>query len=360
MLPTSLVMTAFLSLSSAFTNLGDEVINRMLICEIVKRTRLVALNPKMPQWYIKNLIKDLESYSDRIKITDSHCNFFLRLALAGLKRERSYLFTSPGGASRGNSSPVRDSFLAALQFLPSLRWGMVGNTFESLNTSRVLALRIAQSRGRAISVRECASRQLLLRHRIIVDVVPDLAFLLPFQDLRPKSILLISMRTSPSSSQAVLQSLIPAVSIARTLHLNPVVTWQNNNDEEYCRWIASSLGLQLKPLPTYELGRLEEACLLYDQAAAVISNRLHVLLIAASRGAKPVPILYPGEIKVRGVFSHSGLQHNTIEVGTSSTIDIQKAVASEWHTSECRQVFHENARKLTLYFNRVLGSCISE
>ena len=47
----------------------------------------------------------------------------------------------------------------------------------------------------------------------------------------------------------------------------------------------------------------------------IVSNRLHGLLIAASRGAIPVPLLNSGEQKIRGVFEQAGLAPLILEAG---------------------------------------------
>ena len=138
------------------------------------------------------------------------------------------------------------------------------------------------------------------------------------------------------------------------------MTWQVSSDAEYCEWLAGALRVDVAAPSTDGLGRFERSCAVYDEAAVVVSNRLHVLLIAASRGAKPVSILHSQERKVRAIMTDSGLSHQNIEIGISSNRQIEYLVAAEWQRSTYRALVLENAGRLTTYFDRTLGSCLPD
>jgi polysaccharide pyruvyl transferase WcaK-like protein len=224
-----------------------------------------------------------------------------------------------------------------------------------------VSLRIAQARGGAVSMRDSASREIMLANGIDVGVVPDLAFLLPLAEPQSKSTLVISIRSILATYRPrLLQHLGIVVELARSLELTPLVTWQVSSDSECCEWLASALGVDLLSPPAPGVGRFEQACAIYDDAAMVVSNRLHVLLIAASRGAKPISVLHPGERKIRAIMADNGLAHQNIEIGLSDHRQIERVVASKWESETYGELAVANVRKLTAYFDNTLGSCLPE
>jgi len=97
---------------------------------------------------------------------------------------------------------------------------------------------------------------------------------------------------------------------------------------------------------------LETACHWYSMTERVYSNRLHVLLLAANAGARPVAVLPGGNHgKVSALFADLGLSTNVV--------DMQGGTIESAHDLSWAQGLAERER-LDSYFDRLLLERVSQ
>ncbi|WP_126979478.1 polysaccharide pyruvyl transferase family protein [Frigidibacter oleivorans] len=215
-------------------------------------------------------------------------------------------------------------------------------------------------RRRGLSVRDARSQQVLRDAGIEVPVVPDLAFLQPFQSTTSEGtgqpLALISFRDQRSSLYPeALPTTKLLAELSRSRGLRPVITWQVGHDADFSRKLAADAGVDLVELGLTQ-SRLGPAQALYDNAHVIFSNRLHSLLIAGARGALPVPVLDARETKVRSVFEEAGLGATVCAFGPDIA-ERAGALLDERasHMNAVETAFHSNATRLQQFFDQHLG-----
>lgn len=340
-------MKSFISLRTQYENLGDEVINALLVRELSARMPVVALTSGVPGWYLESFRKHLPSGA-AVSFEPSSAQFYFRLATAGLS-ERSYLFLSPGDTtSRSTRFTPRDRMMRALVALPQLRLANVGASFSALGAPRADIFAASLRRSAPLTVRDLRSRAQAASEGVTLPVVPDLAYLLGRETSGRGDKALISLRQVKSTSYSQ-DIFVRVVDLVRHAGLEPVVSWQVGRDRDYCQDMARSLGISFIDFGA-ERPTLSQMAELYRQCRLVVSNRLHVLLIAAAYGAAAFPLLDGDETKVRGIFETAGLDDLIIdtdarleEVGPlivdHQGLDARFAAAFETANSELQSYF---------------------
>lgn len=140
-------------------------------------------------------------------------------------------------------------------------------------------------------------------------LVPDTAFAEPIntgEEWHTRKQLLISMRGKrPFPSQGWFDSLR---AIASEFNLQPVVITQVREDEQRSREIAEALGAEFLEWPLgSDLAHEKRLRFLYRQAAFVISDRLHVLILCALEGAVPIELVDEPTPKIQITFEQLGI-----------------------------------------------------
>ena len=353
-------MSIYLSLKTQYENLGDEVINGLMLRELCRRTNVVALAEGVPRWYIGNLKQLLGDLADKIQFVSSSTTFIRKLLAAGLFGPESLMFTSCGDVSSTRSNYNRHLLFEALQYLPNLRLGMVGASYSNVSRSEARLLQVAHRRSSALSVRDRRSQQVLARSQVTVPVVPDLAFLMP--TTAPAS-------TGPNRDLALImlrevahvpfgQTLALTTNLAANLKLNrlrPAIAWQVGRDAAFGLRLADAAELPIVTPAEQTNGRFAKACELYDRTAVIFSNRLHGLLVAGSRGAIPVALLDIQERKIRGIFEDAGLTDMILpgDVGSIGAEDIEQVLRTDWQ--QLKAAFTRASHDLHVFFDRVAG-----
>ena len=167
------------------------------------------------------------------------------------------------------------------------------------------------------------------------------------------------LRQTDADRAAVVTQLVAMVARSRDLGLEPVFGWQVARDENYNRALAEQTGAGLLMLPGSGQDRLAPTLESYSDVAVIISNRLHGLLLAASRGALPVPILSDSERKVRGVFEHAGLAHlllsDALAPGASANTLTEIVTKQGPLADSIEQAFKANSTSLQEGFDAMFG-----
>ena len=353
-------MAAFMSLKTQYENLGDEVINSILLQEIAKRTQVNALSADVPQWYLQNVRDNIGLAGANVRYFDDQRAFTTALLCAGVRPPKSWVFTACGDVSGEQSDYKRDLSFTLLQYLPWLRLASVGASYSSVSPSKARLLRLASQRSKGISVRDSLSQSLLAEKQVKVDRVPDLAFKMPWRSTGFEPVrALFSFRQIAGRNEATFTALLKkAVEELNEVGLPSAMTWQVGRDEEYCRCLAEKIGIPIKAPPDPH-ARVKAMCQVYDGAALVFSNRLHVLLVAASRGAVPIALLHKSERKIRGIFYDNNMSDYYDEPENFAFEKLKAIIRNlPQYSSKVRSVFDKNSREIDDYFDRTLGSTL--
>lgn len=270
------------------------------------------------------------------------------------------MFSSCGDVSSQRSNYKRDGYFEALQYLPKLRLGLVGASYSKVSPSKARLLRISQRRSGALSVRDRRSQALLARAGVNLPVVPDLAFLLPTvapaskAGLRDLALIMLREVVNVPFEQTVSLTADLATRL-RVQGLQPAIAWQVGRDADFGRRLAEATGIEILTPPEQTAGRFAASCGLYDRTAVIFSNRLHGLLLAASRGVLPVAQLDAQEQKVRGIFEDAGLADLILpaDQGALAPGVVEATMQAEWQ--RCGRVFDQASGEVQAFFDRVVG-----
>ncbi|MFQ8432853.1 polysaccharide pyruvyl transferase family protein [Amaricoccus sp. W119] len=349
-------MTAFLSLRTRYENLGNEIINTLLIRELCRRGRVVGLGSGVPGWYLESIRAGLGRLSERLTVVPRRRQFALAILKAGLREPGSLIFTSRGDVSNPRSNYRRDVYLYALQRLPGMNLALVGASFDTISPSKAWLLRAAQRRGGAISVRDSRSRLLLAGAGVGAPLVPDLAFLLPTTEPKagPRRLALFMPRRRATIPVDKVAGIVAhSADVLRSRGLEPAIAWQSGQDASFCRALARAAGLPVATPSERTVGRLPAMEKLYRESAIVLSNRLHALLIAAANGALPVALLEPEETRVRGIFEDAGWAD--LVTDARAVPDLERLAGHRFAREGAGPAFADAAERIRCYLDRVVG-----
>lgn len=180
-------------------------------------------------------------------------------------------------------------------------------------------------------------------------VVPDIGFAAGVRDGRPwreRDELLVSLRgTRPLPDGAWLEA-VRAIAAAEGLRIRTVV--QVREDEERARELAAALGGECEPWgdrdPLAQESLLRER---YDGARLVISDRMHVLVLAALSGAVPAELVPNPTRKITEAFAAAGLRDITLDAATSNAADMRQFLRAQLgREAEVRDCMRDAERQL--------------
>jgi polysaccharide pyruvyl transferase WcaK-like protein len=303
-----------------FENLGDLVINRELLVELRRRGQLTVLRAGIPDDFWLGLnVSDSEVWQGR------RGPFFLAMIASALLGTRpTYLITKPGDVLflASHLSPWRGMLKAAALFLIKIfgvRICAVGISTNSkcFDSSYIERFAVRQVHGRivrdSVSYREAKNfgGKLLLGSDLALNYerrAPD-----EQRDGRNK-LVYISFR-DPRDPDKVEDILVSLKSLKVSGKINLVPVYQVKHDLEFMQLLAQELCIE-SPI---EIIQPEKQ---YMEAAFVVSNRLHVLLLAWQSGASPIALISEANIKIRGLFEDLSLEEFVFEEGFRLTMDV--------------------------------------
>lgn len=297
------------SLKTQYENLGDQAIGAVMVARASQAARIACLTDGVPADYLA----EFRALATRLGARDvayvGRNDALKRVARTLLTGGRVGLFFSPGDIRADRSPRARQAMVAAARAGGRFRFAQVGTSYADVGPENARLFRVLTARDNPLSVRDTVSQAKLAAAGATVPIAPDLAFGLPVTPHAGGRRAVFAFRdTAGVSTEGLAARLTPAVARVRAAGLEPVLFWQVARDADLARALAQRLAIpNLNPddrRPT-----MSEADAVYAGAAAMFSNRLHSLLIAAAQGAVPFAMLHPAEIKVRGVFDHAGLGH---------------------------------------------------
>ena len=260
---------------------------------------------------------------------------------------KKIMLLSCGDTTPKGASILRKAKMHAICNLPYLEVAQIGASRLSVPKSDKSWLQLSANKSQKIFVRDHYSRALLNENHIKTDIIPDLAFLLDFRGMNRGRKIMFMFRAAERDENAFTKKISSLVKAVKSLGFEPTFGWQVSRDATYNTNLAKKCGAEVYQMPKPEVGRREETLNCYEEVAAIISDRLHGLLIAASSGAVPIPLIAREERKVRGVFEQSNLGHLILESNASEDYCksfIEKRMAQRYQTStELEAAFTKNA-----------------
>lgn len=315
---------SFVRFATQFENAGDCLINRELVRLLAERGGVWLDLGGCPQGFGDQILAALPPDSRR---RWSRWPFYLAMLRARLRGRRCYWFLMPGGISGRRKD---GALMGGLRDLPlpiaaamGVRICQVGASFGGLSRGHLATWRWRRRWLHRICPRDSTSAAYLQAHGIRHDgCIPDLAFNLftpsgattaAVPERGEQAIGCLSFRTDLYPQQA---SDVAAAAMAllrrpgaATMAWRPIV--QVARDRPAMQTLQRELQAQGLPVdPPVDLHADLEACLgFYRGLSLAISNRLHVLLMAASQGARILALTSgPGGAKLEGILRDLGLE----------------------------------------------------
>ncbi len=313
----------YFSLQTQFENLGDCIINELVIRELARHARLKIIQRRAPGWLLDRLraLPEVEIYaSKRQWFGDLFRRMAVRSPVVFAFKPGHYLSSSKAKSLAYSAALVAFCGLCRMQGGKVIRSGVSLDRFGALQ-SRLQAVlgRLHTSYG----VRDQASLDYARSlGAVSAHYSPDMAFLLADAEAtsgligsklitaevdRPK--LSLSFRKQGSlKDDAYAQRLADVVgNCARSHALQPVVVEQVTFDRELAQKLSSCLN---GPVVRFE--QTEESVRgifrNYAESRVVVSNRLHSLLFGWTAGAIPIPLVDNSpHSKIVELFKHLNL-----------------------------------------------------
>jgi polysaccharide pyruvyl transferase WcaK-like protein len=300
------------SLATQFENLGDCVINEIVIKKLSERSKVVVLTGGAPKWLLTRL-----AGIDSITL----CSQWFAFAISPLQHPRSsgrrVLFFKPGHFA-ARSGPRALSRLAAVYVLCAfLRWRKwsIARIGVSVEAGSWLESQVQARLGRLFSfygVRDLQSRQQAAQWGIrSAAYAPDLAFLLQGPSSctqHQRRHLALSFRNRKWMKMNFGARLARAIGGVRSRGLEPLLVDQVLHDGLLAQEMQAKLRCDLVSFrQTTESAASVFAA--YESSVLVVSNRLHSLLFGWSRGTIPLALVCPQEDKkIIELFKSLGLE----------------------------------------------------
>lgn len=325
---------SFVVLNTQFGNVGDALINRELLRLLQAHGRICVDASVAPPWFVEMLALPPDTAR-----ADGSLGMLLAMLRSRLRGQQVRFFFLPGGMV-GELAPaqfVRKTILLVLFGLlraAGVRFCHLGVSYERLGWRHAAYLRWKRRLMDAFFVRDMRSARLLQSLGVPIDgVLPDLAFNLDGCRVGSRSELRsvgFSFRTDQHPGQfervhaAVVQWLarLPAGVSCR-------LAVQVERDRPGMQQLAERLrgaGLRVELFEeTRDIGALQRR---YGELDLVVSNRLHVLLLAASAGSHVVACVDERNEKILGLFESSGREDLLLDMAGLSGDAIERALAA--------------------------------
>ncbi len=339
--------TCLFSFSTQFENLGDCVINELLLKEVGRYQNLVILGHRLPDW----LTKRLEDSGD-VVLCRSRLSFLTHLLQQLMSGDRTAVLFKPGHMVRRSSliGQVRVLAVAGTTMMLAgfgCRVFRIGTSLDAYGDPERLAQTELGRTHALYGVRDhdslAAAQQLGITNAALT---PDLAFLLPFDSsAHSRNEVGVSFRKRSWLDQDSGTELDQAIrALKADGNLEPVVVQQVHFDEEVSTKLSGDWNA-----PVVRFEGTEVSCRAvferYEHCELVLSNRLHSLLFAWSRGAIPVAVIEArDDSKINGLFAQYSLQDLVIDVKNTTSIRSRlQAIlaAADTYRRQLRQIFEQ-------------------
>jgi hypothetical protein len=310
----------FVLCSGQEDNIGDVVLRRIMLAELRMLGRLhVVLGDASPPF-----IEGLELGPDDRVYAEKKA--WRRDLWKSIRSCHTWLVDKPGELLLDRRHLAAQTRLAVAALAVRFRGGTVlrlGLGQRSPNTTMTRLFRPVLATANIIAWRDPQSRSSFG----IGEVMPDWGFgEAAMSSSAPRRRLALSYRSDrPELSDRALAGILSA---ARHLDLEPVVVTQVGRDDERSRALASRLGCELIDWPDGRTHKEQEHILrqIYAQCALVLSDRLHVLIVAMTEGAIPLGLTGHAESKIGRHFDAIGLDAVSVRIASDDQDDFERII----------------------------------
>jgi polysaccharide pyruvyl transferase WcaK-like protein len=318
--------TFFMSINTQFENVGDALICRELLRLASNHGKVVVDTSKCPSSFEATL--GLESSSQLISVS-SRKAYFTAMLRSRMRGDRTFLLLKPGAyLGKLGFSATRAAVLHVIHLLlrlAGIKIVQIGVSYERLDSANKQYLSTKSRYLHAHYVRDAESLKYARANGLTVNgTLPDLAFN-AFTDRSPDTnsqtdriTLGLSFRTGQFDAQEeqimlfidrLLECLCP--DIIDAIILTAQVEWDVATMQRIQNHIARDHEVPIELVVCYDnIETCEEA---YRQCDLVVSNRLHVLLLAASQCQHVLAFLDPVyNAKIVGLFDTVGWSNHAV------------------------------------------------
>lgn len=344
-------MITFFSPKTQFENVGDALINRELIRLASDNSSVVLDVSRCPLDFVEDLSVNFDNVDLR---SDSFLQFFLSIIYFRVFRSEDVVYLlSPGGYFGdldffGRFKQALNNASLAFLNLIGVKVVLFGASYERMGSRYISVIRARARYLYRHYVRDHQSREYLSEMKVRCDgVAPDLAFNLVGREseLSTAKRYIFSFRVDQDIQQEERATFLVNCLLRNIPQGTTVVFYsQVRRDDAGMERIASLVeaefesSLQLSIKSSHSVAEAEVA---FSEGDVVISNRLHVLLVAASQGARIRPCVYKGfNQKIKGIFADVGYSSDLIDMDRFDSSDISGACNSSFsyeQFSNCRQ-----------------------
>ncbi len=318
-------------------NLGDVLISRLLVEALEERGDVVVLGPPSVRAHVLR-----RSTAIRLSKVWGLSSLLLLVMWRSLCGRETYQFRPPGHVFRGQKTFFGQvkTYAGAVYLRLLMAFGLrvcrVGTSVGPLGPSEFWLERHIYTKFHYYSVRDSFSLDYLQRAGISARLFPDLAWLLSpdvEQPLETRSKIILSFRDSCYASRDGMyrKELWDALwtnihSMCRyltgDLKKDLSIVYQVKEDKDFSDFIASKLQEEgFRVSGVHAASCEDDAALVYSQAYAVLSNRLHVLLLAYAHGALPVALIdRKVHFKIDSIFRDAGLESQIVDLAQDEPV----------------------------------------
>lgn len=319
----------FFSAKTQHENLGDAVINRELLRELVKIGKVEMNNGGMPATFL-----------DFIKVPSilTHQNglsFFSKListslqSLLHINKKQIYYVLNPGGFSGGvsGSGYIRQYFLVFMYaFLKAINVKVIrlGASAGPYTNARLCIEKMKSALMYKNTVRDPVSYDYVLQKNFKkIEMFPDWAYMLKKLGARNQyndklnAVLSFRSENKITGYDEAINNTLTRILACNTQFQQ--YSWATVSQVEFDVERNAQLAQWLKSmsLPVTEYSGLSELdyFAIYHSAQYVFSNRLHVLLFALRQGAVAYAVVDPAvNTKIVGIYRDMGLAELIIDI----------------------------------------------
>lgn len=335
----------FVSLTGPAGNIGDALIRRGTL-DWARGTsdELVAYTGGAPDVWLQQL-----GVPSGTRVLRSKRSVGRWLWLLATAPRRPVLVFEAGEVPLDRGNVVRELVFLAETLIVRVKRGVVVRPPRSVRAATRPAAWVHRLAARFSQValwRDGASAKLMAG----TQVAPDIGFGAGIRDGRDwfeRGELIVSLRGARPRPDDAWVRAVRALAEVEGLHIRTVV--QVREDEQRSRELAEALGGEFEPWADTD-AVVQERVLRerYDGARLVISDRMHVLVLAALSGAVPAELVPHPTRKITEAFATIGLNDVTRDAASSDAGAMQQFLAHQLERrDEVRRLVVDAERRLT-------------
>lgn len=311
-----------ISIKTQFENVGDALINRLLITEASKYGTVIVDVSRCPISFIEML--NLESMPTVI-VTKRFSTFILYMLKLKITGQSVTYFLNPGGLGKKIPKAKLPFALAQNFYLLFLRLFLIKIAHLGFSISNQKGIdkwifKIRSYLCSSVHPRDSITLNYMKDEFFKVDsCIPDLAFLLNgnFELNENSKSVLFSFRTDSEYTSSidfiklVMYSVYKKHGDVKYYFSSQVLRDESFNNELF-NWFSENISSNAEVIKCkYDIDFYKE---IYRTVSSVYSNRLHVLLLAWSSGCSCFPCIPKGTgTKIRAIYRDLGLEKLVID-----------------------------------------------